>query len=345
MKRVGSVIPTVTIRSIGLSLLLCVTWSAAAPAQEAPSCRVAQSERFVFYSDPWINLHHFLFQWARNLPEPLEGDRRPPVEILEADQLAGLPDEERAAWTAALDLYREELASENMLFNDRLVRLRNALIAADCGRLDGTAVAPNIQDALASAMPIYRARWWNRHDQANRAWIAEQTALLESHEQALAQRLEQVYDGAWPDQPVRLDVGFYGNWAGGYTTNGPDVVTLEGRSYPGLQGLEMIFHEVSHASFFEQPLKRDLSAAFAKLGERRPSLLSHTIQFMTPPEILRALLSEEEKPDFDSAGEAVLTRGRMRNQYEAVKPHWQAYLSGEITRTAALAQIAESLSP
>jgi len=36
------------------------------PAQtrNAPATLVVATERFVFHSDPWINLHHFLYQWA-----------------------------------------------------------------------------------------------------------------------------------------------------------------------------------------------------------------------------------------------------------------------------------------
>ena len=333
-----------SIRWFGLSFVLCLVGGAWAQSPERTPCRVVESERFVFYSDPVLNLHHFLFQWARNQPEPLPEDRRRPTAILEVADLAELTAEDREIWLAALDLYRAELAPENLLFSRGLESLRNRLLAAECGELDAAGIEPAVHEALAAAMPIYRARWWGGHDKANRAWIGEQVELLSAHEAALAEGLAEAYGGAWPEEKIRVDVGFYANWAGGYTTNNPNVVTLEGRSYPGLQGLEMIFHEVSHASFFEQALKRDLAAAFSRLDRKRPGLLPHTIQFMTPVELLRARLSADDGAGFDSVGEAVLRGGRMREQYDVVRPHWQAYVAGEISRADALRRIAEALS-
>jgi len=344
MKRFWGVNSSVSIRWFSLSLVFWFAGGVWAQSPDPQPCRVAESERFVFYSDPWINLHHFLFQWARNEPEAVEGDRRRPVEILEVDDLAGLSAEDREVWMSAVNFYRTELASENLLFSDGLVGLRNRLIAGGCGDLDAAGIEPVVLKALTSTMPIYRARWWSDHDRANRAWSEEQVGLLEMHEQALAEGLAKAFGAVWPKDRVRVDVGFYANWAGGYTTNRPDVVTLEGRSYPGLQGLEMIFHEVSHASFLEQPLKRDLAAAFEQLGEKRPGLLPHTVQFMTPAELVRSRLSEDESNGFDSVGEAVLSRGRMREQYDAVRPPWREYLAGEIEREDALERIVEALS-
>ena len=52
------------IRLLRLVVLLHVAAGLAA-AQPAPITRVAASVHFDFHSDPWINLHHFLYQWAR----------------------------------------------------------------------------------------------------------------------------------------------------------------------------------------------------------------------------------------------------------------------------------------
>ena len=38
----------------------------AQPMPRVPEAtRVSASDRFAFHSDPWINLHHFLYQWSR----------------------------------------------------------------------------------------------------------------------------------------------------------------------------------------------------------------------------------------------------------------------------------------
>ena len=66
-------------------------------ATPGADCYRVQSERFDFHSDPWINLHHFLFQWARASSEARPGDIRPPVKVPEMEQLRALTAGERQA--------------------------------------------------------------------------------------------------------------------------------------------------------------------------------------------------------------------------------------------------------
>lgn len=68
-------------------------------APEAPEvsedCHRAESERFALYSDPWVNLHHFLFEWARNVPERKPEDPGRAVDVIERAQIAELDQGER----------------------------------------------------------------------------------------------------------------------------------------------------------------------------------------------------------------------------------------------------------
>src|SRR5687767_5671261 len=53
------------------ALVLCAAVGHDGFAQQAASrhqeqiTKVAETKHFEFHSDPWINLHHFLYQWAR----------------------------------------------------------------------------------------------------------------------------------------------------------------------------------------------------------------------------------------------------------------------------------------
>ena len=309
------------------SALVVALASAPAPAAETPApgdCHRVEVGHFVLHSDPWINLHHFLFQWARNTPERPPGDRRRPVEVPEAKGLGDLPPADRDPWQRAVDHYRNHVVAADLLFGRDLVDLRGRLAAIACASSDPDAIEPGLRAVLVAAMEVYRRHWWPGHDAENRSWIQEQREGLTTHGPDLARRLAAAYGGEWPAEPVRVDVTVYTNWAGAYTTNEPDHVTVSGRDYPGLLGLELLFHEVSHATFFEQRLLGHLAAAFRRQEVEQPRGLGHVVQFVTPAEILRSLLSEAEAEGVTFVADEMAERRRLRDTYRLVRRHWHA---------------------
>jgi hypothetical protein len=336
-----------------LRVLVAATlaWAAAAPAAPASQvatggappapCRAVVSARFELRSHPLLNLHHFLYQWARAASPP-DGDHRRPVAVPERDHLGDLSPAEREAWEAALSHYAEHLVPRDLLFTHELVELKARLAALPCAGED-VALAGDLGPLLARALPVYRARWWPGHDAANRAWIAEQSALLAAHEQALARRLAEAYGGAWPPERIRVDVVRYANWAGAYTTNSPDHVTISASPHTGLPGLELLLHEVSHVAAFEQRLLGAVAAAFRRQGGAPPDRLAHAIQFVTPAELIRSL-DGEAAAGVTFVADEMARRPRNRERYRVVRHHWGRFLAGETERSEALDGIAAELA-
>jgi hypothetical protein len=278
--------------------------SASTPASwtRTGECRSRSSRHFEFHSDPWINLHHFLFEWARNVPERLASDGRRPVDVAERDELAALADADRAAWTAALRVYRERVVTSDLLRDPYLIALRTTLATIECpaGPAAPDAAWTDVRATLETAMPVYRRHWWPRHDAANVAAIDAMAPRLDAVEATLASRLAAAYGGHWPSGHVRVDLSAYASWTGAYTTNDPDQVTISSGNplHAGWTGVEVLFHEVSHASFLEQPLYRGLAVAFGSGPRAIPDGLGHVLQFVTPAELLRPLLDPGARVDF-----------------------------------------------
>lgn len=339
-----------TLAATAIFLTLAGGLPRSASAGEAPApgpCQGVASERFVLHSDPLVNLHHFLFQWSRATTSPAAGDRRRPVPVPEQDALGALPPRAREAWQGAVAFYAEHLVSRNLLLDPELVELKTRLIAAPCAE-DGLAGLKledaALRSALAAAWPVYREHWWPSHDAANRAWIESQAALLGEHEDVLASRLAAAYGGTWPAEPVRVDVSRYANWAGAYTTNRPDHVTISSTAHTGVQGLELLFHEVSHAGVFEQPLLGAVAAAFRRRGTDPPDRLAHVIQFVTPAELLRTRLVEGGRTEGGFIADEMAQRRRNRERYRIVLAHWRPFLAGRLERDQALDRIVEELA-
>jgi hypothetical protein len=160
----------------------CVT-VAQGPAQTT----VTASERFGFHSDPWINLHHFLYQWAR-LDLGLSMGRVP-ASMPERASLTQLSSDERRDWSRGLEFYRDSVAGRNhfdaemLLLKRDLMNLAGDPLARPPDRIKGIAAA------LSSAMPVYERTWWPDHDQANRTWIAALMPRLQKHEAAFVHAL------------------------------------------------------------------------------------------------------------------------------------------------------------
>ena len=120
----------------------------------------AQQTTFYFHSNFWVNLHHFLYEQAiSKSPEPCDS----------------------ADWQRALDIYRKDIATHELLSRD------------------------NLQG------------WWPQHNRANLAWIAAATPLVAKYETVMKKELSAAYQTSWPTDPIRTDVAEYASWAGAFS--------------------------------------------------------------------------------------------------------------------------------
>lgn len=266
------------------------------PASRSPATEVAATRYFELHSDPWINLHHFLYQWTR---ADLElGSGRQEVVVAERSN-PDLTGEDAEAWGAALELYRDQLASRGH-FDDDLLQLKADLLALD-GALDTELpeAVPGQARVLAGAMAVYQRTWWPTHDQENRRWIASVLELVERYEGEWVETASRVFGGSWGDQPLRVDASAYANWAGGYTSNGPDhtvVWSTDDMNNRGLYGFEILLHESGHMRSLSSPFRRRLREAFAESDARAPNNLSHAMLFATAGYFVAEVAASEGLP-------------------------------------------------
>lgn len=327
----------------------------APPAAAVPaSALVAATERFAFWSDPDVNLHHFLYQWASAEGEP--PPRRRPPEVAERDDLAALPEAEREAWRRAVAHYRERLVARDLLFDDELVAIRDHLAGTaplPQGELAGATVA-----ALAAVRPLYQRHWWPAHDAANRRWVEALAPLLVRVEGRLAARLAGAFGGSWPAGAIRVDVSAYANDVGAYTTDsaagpGPHpVISSRDPSHAGPQAVESVFHEACHSDTLIGAVRRPLWAAVEAAGAEAaaPRDLHHALLFYTAGELAREALAgagvEGYRPYADANGLWPRAHGWAAARV-AFDAHWRPYLAagGGAGRDQALAGIARALAP
>ena len=302
--------------------------------------RVVTTARFDFHSDPWINLHHFLYQWAR-ADENL-GTARERVDVPERSSLANLAESQQEVWLSALSFYRESIAPLNH-FDRRmldqkseLLRLGGDLGAIPMGKIDG------IADVLQNAMPLYVDEWWRVHDEDNRRWVRNIQSMLEESEDAYVHLTESLFESRWPDSPKRIDVSAYANFRVGYTAIGHTVIFSTDPGNQGFYGLESLFHEVQHSRDISGTGRSRLRAAFASAGVDVPENLWHSIIFVTAGAFVQSMVEQKALPAHTPywVREGFAEFSGWRDPMRIVSANWIPAIEGELSSSEAFDGIA-----
>lgn len=331
------------IRSGARALALSLTWHIAAPAPGAAQDEaVAQEEAvettyFAFHADPWINLHHFLYQWSR--AELGIGSGRAAVAVPErGDRLP--PGSQAAAWRGAVEFYAANVAERDH-FDLPMLELKTALtqLEGDSGAAPPDDI-PGVAEHLAAAMPVYLDVWWPEHERANRRWIVRVVDDVRRYEVRWVETVRRAFGGDWTEGRLRVDASAYANWQGGYTSNGPPhavVWSADPTNMEGLYGLEMVFHESGHMSSLGGPLRRTVGDVFGGAGVEEPGNLRHAMLFATAGEVTRIIAVERGLPAHVPyiVAEGLTGFAGWRELWPVVEAHWiPVVASGADPRTA-----------
>ena len=294
-------------------------------------CGLPQETRqptYDFHVVFWTNLHHYLYVQAL--------DRRDGAELASDDP----------AWVEAVAYYAEELVSRDLLFDEGMRRVDVALGEAEGRRdLEGVELEGELAFVLESAAPLYRERFWDEHRRANEEWLARMRPVIDEHLPPVAARLAEIFQAEWPETPIRVDVLYYANWAGAYTSDDPDHIRIGTRLPDRLstpEAFEIFAHESGHlimGTVFEGIL-----AKARELGARPPRDLWHMLLFYTVGEVMRG--SDAVPDDYEPYASARgLYRGRNAPSLEAIEASWPPYLDGEIELDEALARLVGRFAP
>ncbi len=268
-----------------------LAWPAAVRAEE-----VARTGRFAFHSDPWMNLHHFLYAWATQeksdfVPRP---HRRPMPD--KADPPALAPDEWEI-WNGAVAFYRGKFGARSLVHDEDLRALKRW--HWDPAFTARTSRQEEVERVLAAARPVYEKHWWPEHDRGNRTWVDSILGAVARWEDRMVGDLARIYGGAWPDHVIRVDVTAYTDYHGAYNTSEPHVTIasrMDKNAFP--HGVEIVFHETSHSASLEAGIDQAIVAAARAENVPAPRELWHALIFHTTGELARRAFAGEGRTDY-----------------------------------------------
>jgi hypothetical protein len=311
-------------RILALLLLFVTACSSTAPAPPPTQ------SLFDFQSNFWVNLHHFARAAGRGLTAP--ADLRPA---------------ERVAWDSGVAFYRDHYSNRSLYMDPGMSAINNTLsrFPSDSG-IENADLDQELKRVLTSLAPIYRAHWWAAHDAANRAWIESVLPHVIRHGPTLSRRVAESYGQQWPAEPIRVDLSVEAGPVGAYTTSPPThtVISANDPSYSGLAGLEMLFHEASHA--WGRPLQKEINEAAERQKKKVPPQLWHAVLFYNAGELTRRTLAENGVPDYvEYAGRKNLYANLCgEGCRERVAAAWDRHLAGNATLERALEELVTSWS-
>lgn len=325
---------------------------------------------FELHSGFWINLHHRLYEQARQPgATPVERGKssksgKPALQIAPGAN-AALTAAEQRAWDEAVSYYAANYAGQDLLFSTELILLKNQLGDFEvCDELSGArkktcdaGLPPKLTHILEAAAPVYRAHQWLADDRANRAWIKRVAPLVREQGVGLSHRLADIYQTRWPTERIRVDLTAFAYRTGAYTTLDPLRVTISSTD-PRNQGsaaLEILFHEASHG--IAQPVQQAIARECRQREKPIPRDLWHALIFYTTGEVIKPIMAAEREPSQEpspggSASEAAYVpyaqkEGLYQRGWEEylrlLTRFWQPYLDGRATFDDAIAHMVSAL--
>jgi hypothetical protein len=313
-------------------------------AQEYP---VSPLPVFEFHSGFWPNLHHTLYYQVRQQRAPGSAS---------VALMTNLSPSEQKAWDSAIAYYAQTYASKDLLFSLEMVLIKNQLGDFEtCEDLAGlkkktcdAGLPKKLTDALMAAAPVYRAHLWAEQDRANRRWIAAVAPLVRRSGINLSHRLAEIYQTDWPKERIRVDVTFYANSAGAYTTLDPLRVTVSSIDprNQGPEALEILFHESSHG--ISDNVQNAITRECRQRDKPVPRDLWHALLFYTTGEVIRPAIFSSDTGTVKegyvpyAVREGLYKRG-WQDYLRILTEFWQPYLDGRVSFDDAIAHMVSAL--
>jgi len=323
-----------------MSLSVCALQPASSNAFSTlhPTIRDTRGSLFVFHTDEfWLNLHHFLYVLGRAQNKERDTTREAVIGAPDDQErgLEKLSTKDQKVWREVVASYAAGLSKKDIVFDDPLPGLTNALArAADTKSLKGSEIDPGIATTLERVAPIYRKGWWKKHHDANRRWQQTVQKLVDRHGATVLAFITNAYKLQWPAAGFPVHVSAYTNWAGAYSVTGNLLVlSSQGPGNQAIYGLETIFHEGMHQ--WDDQVFEALRAQAIKVNKFFPRGLSHSLIFFTAGEAVRRVVPGHV-PYAEKFGVWQRGLGPMKVALEEI---WKPYLDGHGTRDEAFAEL------
>ena len=307
------------------TIIIIVLLGAYSPAfGQADPYLLAETEQFRFQSNFWINMHHFLFQKAKDLKRERNITEKEQELI---DQLKG---KDLKIYQQSLDYYTEQIIDKSHLFDEGLTKVKNYLGGFSGKRLPKNGIPDKaLFKVLNDFSRTYEKIFWPLHDGANRARFNEHFDLLKTIEPKVLKELYRLTQNRLPKEKTLVDISAFANWAGAYTTNDPQHIILSSTRLNtlGTTWIEMVFHEASHGLVYNRSglIGGTIRNKSKAMNKELPESLWHAVLFYLSGKVTANVLEEMGKTGHEMY---MFRNGVFRQYHEVLNLYMPAYMDG-----------------
>ncbi len=316
-----------------LAVMLCFISTVVYAGSPERVQAVHKWNEFVFKSNLQINLHHFLFELARDekyFEYELKNKNLTQKEIL------NLKD--------AVKQYKIKIDGGHILFDEgEIPQMTSDVLTRRDINFD-----TSIGKAFTSFIPVYERVYWSKHDSKNKKWVEELGSKLDQYGRQIAGKLEVLFQSELVTKEQHLiDVVYKpGIKQGAYTStrNSQTIINSTSEDFLNWYALEMIFHEVSHAVSVnrESKLQSLIKSVFEKNGLESETGIWHPILFYTVGEVVKNAIDVQKQNYVPYALLNDLYKGRWSYENILIE-YWKPYIEGKVTMEVAVENIAKEL--
>lgn len=305
---------------------------------------LASLEFLDFKSNLHINQHHFFYQLAK---------MKDPASHLESYDLRSLTSEERKLFDETIAFYKENYSERSLVFDGTLGSIKYHLAEFESSQklsgdrlLDGIgAVNSRLIELLIATCPAYERIFWPVHDAANRKIFENNARLITALEVSALKTIEKLAQKQLPSSRMVVQLSYFTNWAGAYTTNDPyTMLMVESRETDGPGDFaELIFHEATHSVIHAR--SGAIGEGILKIAEKHnlkaPRQLWHAIHFYLSGQTVKDLLVEQGIADYELY---MIRNGVFDAYHTAIFKHMKPYYDGSADLDTCLLALLKELN-
>lgn len=296
-----------------------------------------ETQYFRFHNNFWINLHHFFYKMAK------EAKKSSFEEVFANEFIAALNPNQLKDLKDGVKYYQDSLIKRDLLFNGLMYNLKKWLIQFS-GESDLAKGAFDVQliSTLNSLKPIYAQHFWSKHQKRNQFVLEDNLSLIKKFETEFFTSMTKYSQTNLPEGKIRIDLTYYANWAGAYTTTRPNVHAVVSTINNELEGdwVETIFHEPSHALVSSRRgiVSETINKVCEQLNVKPPRQLWHAFLFYISGRIIQDLLAKE-----GINYQLYMFRGKVFDAYHNSLKELDPFYAGETDLETAIKALIKSI--
>ncbi len=205
---------------------------------------IGESENFLFYNHFWLNMHHFLYNKAR------ESSRSNIEKTIAPEGWNKMNKNERFCFKKSLRFYSENIIVEDLRRGAYNSKFKKWVVEQGMGNLhsnDELFVKHSKQ--LNNFKNVYEKYYWKTHLESNNAAFRKNIDLIRKYEADFVEKLVRLCKANWQSDPIRVDISYHSKRDIPYTTTHPTThIVMDSRNTPHHKGIwfELLLHESSH---------------------------------------------------------------------------------------------------